>query len=159
MTVPGEILTPFNIAQTILKFRFHFVDERDVQLAIEEILRRSCIRHQREFILTRADRLDFLVDARQAAPAQCAACAGLCSGKTGAGEKCPCACNPRNASGIAIEVKVKGQVAEVLRQLRRYANHERIQGLVLVTTRRLHAASMPAEMNGKPLAVAMIGGL
>jgi hypothetical protein len=60
---------------------------------------------------------------------------------------------------IAIEVKIKGRSAEVLRQLTRYSEHSMIHGLVLVTTRRLQACQMPMELNGKPLAVASIGGL
>jgi hypothetical protein len=62
-------------------------------------------------------------------------------------------------SSIAIEIKIKGRTAEVLRQLERYAGHEFIAGLVLVTTRRLQAAQMPDSLNGKALAVALIGGL
>jgi len=62
-------------------------------------------------------------------------------------------------SSIAIEIKIKGRTAELVRQLERYAGHEFIAGLVLVTTRRLQAAQMPDSIKSKPLAVAMIGGL
>lgn len=48
---------------------------------------------------------------------------------------------------VGIEVKVKG-ARTPLRQLRRYAEHEAVAGLLLVTTR---AAALPAELNGKPL--------
>lgn len=57
---------------------------------------------------------------------------------------------------IGIEVKVAGSQGDVLRQLRRYGLHERIQGLVLVTTRRSHI--MPADVNGKPVRVVVVNG-
>lgn len=122
-------LTPASVAGLLGGFRIRFADEGDVQLAIAEILDRGRIAYQREFRLTARDRLDFLLR------------------------------SPGNDAGIAIEIKIKGRTAEVLRQLERYAGHEFIAGLVLVTTRRLQAAQMPDSLNGKPLAVAMIGGL
>jgi hypothetical protein len=59
---------------------------------------------------------------------------------------------------IALEVKIKGRAANVLRQLERYAANAAISGLVLCTTRRLHAHQMPASINGKSLATALVGG-
>ena len=51
---------------------------------------------------------------------------------------------------IAIEVKVDGSAAEVLRQLHRYAQHERIGALILVTSRSRHQM-LTKVLNGKPL--------
>ena len=60
-------------------------------------------------------------------------------------------------SRVGVEVKIKEPQRKVLRQLAGYARHEAIDSLVLVTTQyRLRA--MPAELNGKPLAVCFIGG-
>ena len=53
---------------------------------------------------------------------------------------------------VALEVKVDGGTMAVLRQLQRYAAHEDVARLVLVTTRSRHA-SLPASVLGKPLTV------
>jgi hypothetical protein len=61
--------------------------------------------------------------------------------------------------GTAIEVKVDGSLSAVTRQLHRYAQHERVRALLLVTTRWTHAR-MPESMNGKPVRVLpLLGGL
>lgn len=52
---------------------------------------------------------------------------------------------------VGIEVKVAGQAGRVLAQLTRYAEHDRIGALVLVTTRVSHDA--PPRINGKPVAL------
>jgi hypothetical protein len=54
--------------------------------------------------------------------------------------------------GIGVEIKIKGSLASVTRQLHRYACCDRISSLILVTTRMYHD-QMPGEMNGKPLRV------
>lgn len=53
---------------------------------------------------------------------------------------------------IGIEVKVDFPEAAVTRQLWRYAQHDKIKALILVTTRSKHR-DLPAEINGKPLFV------
>lgn len=53
---------------------------------------------------------------------------------------------------VALEVKVDGGTMSVLRQLQRYAAHEDVSRLVLVTTCSRHA-SLPAAVLGKPLNV------
>jgi hypothetical protein len=55
-------------------------------------------------------------------------------------------------AGIAVEVKVAGSPNEVLRQLHRYAQHEDVKALLLVTTRAAHRL-LPGELNGKRLQV------
>ncbi len=55
---------------------------------------------------------------------------------------------------IAIEVKVDGSVADVARQLWRYAQHARVEQLVLITTRSAHK-HLPSNISGKRLTVVM----
>lgn len=51
-----------------------------------------------------------------------------------------------------IEVKIKGSLPALTRQLHRYAQHDRIQSLVVVTN-RARLRSVPDVLNGKPVAV------
>jgi hypothetical protein len=53
--------------------------------------------------------------------------------------------------GVGIEVKVKGPTTAVVRQLVRYAEHDAIEALILVTTRLRHQP--PRELNGKSVIV------
>lgn len=56
--------------------------------------------------------------------------------------------------GVAIEVKVKGAAMKIFRQLERYATHERVTGLILVTSKSMGA---PALIGGKPCLVVSLG--
>lgn len=60
---------------------------------------------------------------------------------------------------IVVEVKVAGAASAVRRQLERYAASERVDGLVLVTTRARHV--YPATIGDKPLEIVslLLGGL
>jgi hypothetical protein len=60
-------------------------------------------------------------------------------------------------SGLGIEVKVKGQAGDVWRQLDRYARHDRVRRLLLVTTRARHMAG-PTGLHGKPVAALLLRG-
>jgi len=53
------------------------------------------------------------------------------------------------AQGVGIEVKVAGRQRDVLGQLERYAAHDEIEALILVTNRARHM--MPDAIGGKPL--------
>lgn len=55
--------------------------------------------------------------------------------------------------GIAVECKVKGGSAEITRQLDRYLSQESVRGILLVTTKMQHRATMPAQLQGKPVKV------
>lgn len=51
--------------------------------------------------------------------------------------------------GIAVEVKIGGPTSSVLRQLYRYAGHEQVQGILLVSSCMRH--QVPDSMNAKPV--------
>lgn len=53
---------------------------------------------------------------------------------------------------VGVEIKTAGSYNTVLRQLGRYAQHERVEVLLLVTTRSNHQ-KMPTALGGKPLIV------
>lgn len=54
---------------------------------------------------------------------------------------------------IGIEVKTAGSAPDLLRQLKRYASHEAIDALVVVTSRIAHNALAGTEINGVPVEV------
>jgi hypothetical protein len=56
------------------------------------------------------------------------------------------------ADGNGIEVKIDGSAPALIRQLHRYAQHDSIQGLIVVTS-RARLTQMPSEINGKPIEV------
>jgi hypothetical protein len=60
--------------------------------------------------------------------------------------------------GLAIEVKVSGSFSRsmLLRQIYRYAEHDRVQSILVVTNKFI--AEMPATMNGKPVLYHVILG-
>ncbi len=64
------------------------------------------------------------------------------------------------AGDVAVELKVDGSAAALLRQLDRYAAHERVGAIVVVSTRARHL-EMPAALRGKPvhLVSLLAGGL
>ncbi len=63
------------------------------------------------------------------------------------------------ADTLGIEVKVDGSAAVVERQLARYAEHDRITALALVTSCARHGA-VAREINGKPVhVIPTFGGL
>jgi hypothetical protein len=56
---------------------------------------------------------------------------------------------------VGIEVKVAGSLHVVARQLQRYAASDRVDELVLVTTKGAHAR-MVDELGGKPVSVHVV---
>lgn len=58
--------------------------------------------------------------------------------------------------GLALEVKVKGPVSEVIRQLSRYVESPRVSAVLLVTTRATHI--VPDTIEGKTIITICIGG-
>lgn len=62
------------------------------------------------------------------------------------------------ASAIGIEVKVNGSPGDVWRQLARYAEHDRVRSLLLITTRLKHVRGAPTELGGKQVGMAVLRG-
>lgn len=58
---------------------------------------------------------------------------------------------------VGIEVKIKGGISPLTRQLLRYAQSPDVDALVLVTSRRQYALQLPRVLNGKPLHVVDVG--
>ena len=58
---------------------------------------------------------------------------------------------------LAVEVKVAGTHAQALRQCQRYAGHDDVDGVLLVSTRREHAASI-TTLAGKPFRTVILRG-
>lgn len=56
--------------------------------------------------------------------------------------------------GIAIELKTKGQRMAIFRQLERYAEHEKVESIILATNVSMH---LPTFIGGKPAQVASLG--
>jgi hypothetical protein len=55
---------------------------------------------------------------------------------------------------IGIEVKVKGDRRQMLRQMKRYAAHDQVEHLLLVTAK---ATGMPPKLNDKPITIVSLG--
>ena len=54
--------------------------------------------------------------------------------------------------GIGVEVKIDGSISALTRQIHRYAQHDRISSLVVVTSRS-RLANLPSSMNEKTVRV------
>src|SRR5688500_16154247 len=52
---------------------------------------------------------------------------------------------------VGVEVKIGGGITPLTRQLTRYALSGRVEALILVTSKRRHAAQLPPALNGKPV--------
>jgi hypothetical protein len=64
--------------------------------------------------------------------------------------------------GLGIECKLArsgGSSAHVIRQLERYAEHDEVREIMLLTTSYYLRAAVPANVLGKPIHVVNIGGM
>jgi len=59
---------------------------------------------------------------------------------------------------IAIEVKIKGRLTEVARQVGRYLQSPELTSVILVTTKSAHR-NLPPSLNGKPIYVSYLPSL
>ena len=62
-------------------------------------------------------------------------------------------------NGIALEVKIKGSLANLLRQANRYAQHEEVQSILIVGTPHWFS-KIPSSLSGKPIrSLRLLGSL
>ena len=112
-----------DLSELLSGWRLRVYPEKTLQEDIESVLRESGISFNREFPLSKRDRVDFLV------------------------------------GSVAIEVKIKGSKTDVLRQLFRYAEHDRIREILLITTKAAHRSIDGEKLLGKDVSVYWINGL
>jgi hypothetical protein len=140
------------LTSDLLARKFHVQSEAELQAAVYGVIRerrQSYGMIGREVPLTPSDRIDFLiptrVDLEDAVHTMSVP------------EFADLIRKPRTG-GLGIELKVDGSVAEVGRQLQRYAQSEQITTLMLVTTLRRHRTLNAATFNGKKVHVVRVVG-
>lgn len=112
--------------------RFPFEDEKQTQAAIAAALAAAGLHAERE-VPVAGGVIDFVVTFYEPSPPPLRSMCFL---------------------HVGIEVKIKGGAAAIRRQLAGYAADDRLDAIVLATSR---AMSLPAEIGGKPVAVLDLG--
>jgi len=131
------------IATLLAGHRYAYTAERELQTTIAHVLRNDGYTVRQEVSLTAADRIDFLV----ARWPNLAAKMRLDYREARESVRCSAASSPV----IGIETKVKGAVMDVRRQVLRYLESDRVDGLVLVSNKFTHAAAVKALLGEKPV--------
>lgn len=126
---PELYSTGSRISRALSGRRWHHRDEYGLQAAIAERLTQMGIPYERETRLTPSERIDFL----------CHRPDGL------------------DKASIGIEVKVSGSTQALLRQLLRYARTDKLNGLVVLTSRPSHL-ELPPVVGGLPCTVILAQG-
>lgn len=106
-------------------YRYDLTSEATIQAGLASVLSVDGFVFEREAQLSATDRPDFLVLGQ-----------GVVAGAV--------------FSGVAIEVKRAGSRSDLLRQLSRYAQHETVRELLVVTARS-QLSDLPSELHRKPL--------
>lgn len=101
--------------QLLSRYKFRYGSEKELQDGIEKVLLENSVEFDREFELTRKDRIDFLLK-----------------------------------NGIGIEVKLNGSANKLANQVRRYCDHYKVQGVIVVATMS-RLLSLPPDLNNKPI--------
>jgi len=114
------------IIELLTTHRLPLADEKLLQLEISKVLADDGLLHLRELRLGKGDIVDFLVLDQTELP----------------------------LSGVAIEIKVKGNRRDIYRQLERYCTYECVREIVLATNVPM---GLPVEINGKPASLAALG--
>lgn len=131
--------------------RYATSSEDELQFAIDGALVAAGLRFAREVRLNARDRLDFLVYPEPASVTDDlidAPDGAVVDGRERTGDRW----RPISGVGTAIEVKVDGSLAALTRQLHRYAQHDRVIDLVVITN-RARLTQVPRELNGKRVEV------
>lgn len=132
--------------------RFNYDNEAELQIGIAQALREAGVLFQRERQLGQ-DRIDFFLPL--APPVEDCFYDRQGTGRLPVGQFGDML-SPCDRAGIGVEVKAKGAVSAVTRQLLRYAYYDEVTELVLLTTRHQHG-QVPREMNGKRVQVIFLG--
>lgn len=115
---PGDIAE--RVTKAIQAHHYAWTSEDDLQRGVALALEAAGVRFEREAVLDQHSRPDFLVPGMPATE--------LCQ--------------------LAVEVKIKGSTAALIRQLWRYAEHPRVVGVLLVTPS--YRLTCPDELARKP---------
>lgn len=123
-----------SVCQALRTCRLRFSDEKSLQEGIERVLIAKKFVVKREHELGDAGTIDFIVFGRE--------------GET-----------PLELP-IGIEVKIKGSIAEIARQLHRYAYSKEIGAIVLATTqlRHVYSISIGTDLGDKPARMVHMAG-
>jgi hypothetical protein len=112
------------IAKAIMTSRIPISHEKQTQQYLAEIFTTLGVLFAREFRLSGADVVDFWVQAA-------------------------------DGKGAVLEVKMRrARPADILRQLERYAEHDQVRSLYLITNK---AIDLPHRINGKPAYLISLG--
>ncbi len=125
------------VDELLRSVRLPQANERELQEAIAELLDDTQITYKREVRLCDEDRIDFMLRAI-------------------AMEVVTDVDDPGEDHEIGVEVKLDGTLPQLIRQLDRYAQHDSVQGLLVVVARSRHLA-IPKKLNGKPVKVTFLG--
>ncbi|MER5608316.1 hypothetical protein AB0F93_03670 [Micromonospora tulbaghiae] len=120
------------IRTALREHNYRHANEIELHGGIEDVLTGLGLTPRREVRLAGPDRIDFMVDL-------------------------PRTTGP--ALRLGIEAKIAGRSADVWRQLTRYAGHDQVDELMLVTTvyrQAIQLAQMGQTVAGKPLTVTLI---
>jgi hypothetical protein len=117
------------LSTTLSRYTFSFRDEVELHGLLEQAMRDGEWHIEREVKLGEKDRIDFVVQRSV-------------DGKP-------------NGMAIGVEVKVKASLAQVERQLRRYAVHPRLAGILVVSC-SVQLKRLPSVIEGKPIHVALV---
>lgn len=112
------------LARLLRSYRFSYADEDELQQAIAGALTAEGWAHEREYRLPgTGGRIDFLVD------------------------------GPTSGARIGVEVKIKGSVGDVERQVRRYVASGQFDSVLLVTTSYRQGLALACDIDGVVVAV------
>ncbi len=112
----------------ISRYTFNFRDELELHGLLEQAMRDDGWHVEREVKLGEKDRIDFVVQR-------------VVDGKPSGVE-------------VGVEVKVKASLAHVERQLRRYATHPRLAGILVISC-SVQLTRLPSFIAGKPVHVVL----
>lgn len=112
------------IIELLTSHRLPLSDEKDLQRAIAKVFDGADLDYRREYHLSAADVVDFMVGLRFQVD---------------------------RMIGCAVEVKIGSSRRAIYRQLERYCEHEAVAEIVLATN---VAMNLPPEINGRPTAIA-----